>query len=328
MGLALIITLLIIGGIEQNPGPDCADEEQVPGPSFISATPMDIMESLRLTQRQLDKMENDISHLTSLVQMILCATKQVTGTSDQTYTHMSMSNALNNTDESVQEAQMENNPSPSSQRHSDENKTEWTSPIQVKNVAETIVIGGINVSRLRDALRDKTNLERNVKFVTAFNKNIWDLIPGCIRKIRRSKLNVVLHTGADLVLKHTPDFVLECIASQIDLAKREPKTRRVFVCSVEERVDAGYHVFETARTVNSELSHLCEAFGATFIDLRPGLSECKFGGLNKTGLLYTFKASKILAEMIANKSDAFLEQTKMNTGIAKTQVGGGRHSKY
>ena len=132
MGLALIITLLIIGGIEQNPGPDCADEEQVPGPSFISATPMDIMESLRLTQRQLDKMANDISHLTSLVQTIICATKQVTGTSDQTDSHMSMSNALNSTDESVQEAQMGNNPSPSSQRHSDENKTEWTSPIQVK----------------------------------------------------------------------------------------------------------------------------------------------------------------------------------------------------
>ena len=174
------------------------------------------------------------------------------------------------------------------------------------------------MSRLRDAHKDQTNLKRNVKFVSAINKNIWDLIPGCIRKVRRSKLNVVLHTGADLVLKHTPDFVLECIASQIDLVKRQPKTRRVFVCSVEERVDAGFHVFETARTVNSELNNLCEAFGATFIDPRPGLSECKFGGLNKTGLLYTFEASKILAEMIADKPEAFLEQVKMNTDIAKT----------
>ena len=152
---------------------------------------MDVMESLRLTQKQLDRMAKDIAHLTIIVQKILCATKQATSTSDQTYSQVY--NARNTTEESVQKAQMGNGPLPSDQGHSDENKTEWTSPIQVNSVAETIVIGGINVSRLRDAHKDQTNLKRNVKFVSAINKNTWDLIPGCIRKVRRSKLNVVLH---------------------------------------------------------------------------------------------------------------------------------------
>ena len=118
---------------------------------------MDIMESLRVTQKQLDKMTRDIAHLTCIVQVILCAAKQGTGTSDPMYSHVSY--ALNSTGESVRKAQMGYDPLPSAPRRSDENKTEWTCPVQVKKLTGTIATGGINVSRLRDVHKDQTNLE-------------------------------------------------------------------------------------------------------------------------------------------------------------------------
>ena len=46
LGLALILTLLIIGGVEQNPGPVSeASADQFPGPSFSGVTDvMDVMD--------------------------------------------------------------------------------------------------------------------------------------------------------------------------------------------------------------------------------------------------------------------------------------------
>ena len=81
----------------------------------------------------------------------------------------------------------------------------------------------------------------------------------------------------------------------------------MYVCSVEERLDCGYEVFESARTVNSELERLCDAYGATFIDLRPLLSSCKFNGINKTGLLYTFEASRRVIEAMEAQMSDFLD---------------------
>ena len=118
---------------------------------------------------------------------------------------------------------------------------------------------------------------------------------------------MVLHTGADFVLNHAPEFVLECLSRQISLAKQIHKTNKVFVCSVEERLDAGYYAFESARSVNSALRQLCEAYGAHFIDLRPSLAECRFQGINKSGICYTFEASELLSGVIVKATQDFLE---------------------
>ena len=86
---------------------------------------------------------------------------------------------------------------------------------------------------------------------------------------------MVLHTGADQLRERTADFVLENIASQISHAKKKRKTNQAFVCSVEERQDAGVMINET---VKQELSKICMEYGAQFLDVRSRVAECKFAG--------------------------------------------------
>ena len=63
-GIALICTLLVIGGVELNPGlSNARDERHPPGPSFMDVMLMDIMQALRLTQLQID-------HLSAQVQSV------------------------------------------------------------------------------------------------------------------------------------------------------------------------------------------------------------------------------------------------------------------
>ena len=68
LGLALIITLLVIGGVEQNPGPD--PSEQLPGPSFSGVTLMDVMEAIRITQFQIDGLTSRVNDLTKMIEDI------------------------------------------------------------------------------------------------------------------------------------------------------------------------------------------------------------------------------------------------------------------
>ena len=69
LGLALILTLLIMGGVEQNPGPDRPDrsDSKLPGPSFSGVTLMDVMEAIRISQLQIDGLSNKMHDLTKLI---------------------------------------------------------------------------------------------------------------------------------------------------------------------------------------------------------------------------------------------------------------------
>ena len=119
--------------------------------------------------------------------------------------------------------------------------------------------------------------------------------------------DVVLHTGADQLKKRTADSVLESIASQISHVKQNRKTNQVFVCSVEERQDAGFIANETAKTVNEVLYGLCIEYGAKFLGLRQRMADCTFGGINKTGLQYTFEAARNISQEILSEVPGFLD---------------------
>ena len=66
LAIALIITLLVIGGVEQNPGPD-SKEEHPPGPSFSGVSLMDIMEAIRVTQIQIDGLSSKVHSLEMVI---------------------------------------------------------------------------------------------------------------------------------------------------------------------------------------------------------------------------------------------------------------------
>ena len=66
--VGLICTLLVIGGVELNPCPSTAtDKGNLPGPSFVCASLMDVMQAIHLTHLQLDQLSALVQDLTNLV---------------------------------------------------------------------------------------------------------------------------------------------------------------------------------------------------------------------------------------------------------------------
>ena len=257
LGLALVITLLIIGGIEPNPGPGhglTSDELYCePGPSFVDATTMDMMEALRRTEFKLEKLSSDMSQLTNTVLELIHTSQQ------NRQVEMNPGNCHCNQNQTVPTARTDDcSNQPNRPINSELTGTHRLKPQEKKGGIRRVIVGGVNVSRLRDAAIESSDSRQETTFVRATSSNIWDILPAAVNKIK-SKIDVVLHTGADLVLHHSSEFVMECISRQIDLVRGIDKNKRVFVCSIEERLDAGYHVFETARSVNSALGQLCEA---------------------------------------------------------------------
>ena len=66
IALAIILTLLAIGCVELNPGPDLCDEH-LPGPSFSDVTLSDVMQAIRTTQIQIDGVVNKVQDLAKTV---------------------------------------------------------------------------------------------------------------------------------------------------------------------------------------------------------------------------------------------------------------------
>ena len=184
-------------------------------------------------------------------------------------------------------------------------KTEMTKTQPRKSGA--ILIGSENVKRIGAATKSKFILDSNVSFVVAKSENAMKTISAAMIKSKAQEIDIVLHTGADQLRGKTADFILESIANQITHVKQKRKTNQVFVCSVEQRQDAGVLAFETAKTVNQELVNLCSEYGAKYLDLRPRMSECRFSGMNKTGRLYTFEATRNISDEILSEVPGFLD---------------------
>ena len=60
MAIALICTLLVIGGIELNPGPTGIDDRHLAGPSYAEVTLMDVMQAVHLTQIQINELSSKV----------------------------------------------------------------------------------------------------------------------------------------------------------------------------------------------------------------------------------------------------------------------------
>ena len=306
MGIALICTLLVIGGLELNPGPTTRNYYEQPGPSFIDASLMDVMQAIRLIHLNLDQLSMQVRSLSSQVNALVLA--QQTSQCERRHEETS----INRTDVSNDHQNSVQVRSPDCHRID----TEMTPNIEHQNTRSpkskprqygAILIGSENVHRIRAAAMEEFDIDSNASFITASNDNVKQRLSDSMTKSRAQKIDVVLNTGADQLLDKSADSVLESIASQISFAKQKRKTNQVFVCSVEERQDAGLMATETAKTVNQELTGLCLEYGAVFLDLRPRMSHCRFYGLNKTGRLLTFEAARNVAQEILSEVPGFLD---------------------
>ena len=305
LGIVLICTLLVIGGVELNPGPSTATDKSNPsGPSFVNTSLMDVMQAVHLTQLQLDQLSTQVQDLTTLVKG-LTQTQQTRRSKQQTKQEVYQAEASTNLG-SLQECSQHVHGLNSREEPDDCRDNASKTRVKTRE-SGAVLIGSENVKRIGAAAMEEFVMDSNVSFLASTSESTMQNLSKVMSRSKAQKIDVVFHTGSDQLKESTADFVLESIADQITCAKKKRKTNQVFVCSVEERQDAGLRANETAKTVNQELSSLCLEYGAKFLDLRPRTSECRFSGLNKTGRLYTFEAARNISQEILSEVPGFLD---------------------
>ena len=170
-----------------------------------------------------------------------------------------------------------------------------------------VMIGGQNVSRVKAAAMEEFIFDQNVSFVTTTSDDFNQSLRVAVQRSKAKEVDVVIHSGADHILQHSSDYVLEELTNMVDYARQLQKVKTVSVCSVEERRDAGFTVHQNVKNLNAELADLCLSTGSNFIDLRPRLQESLFEGINRTGILYTFEGARNVAQHILGEIDSFLD---------------------
>ena len=173
-----------------------------------------------------------------------------------------------------------------------------------------LIIGGSNVYRISIAARNEYNIDRSMfKCVPGIViENVPNKLARAVQEVGVKEVDVVLHVGSDDLAAHrSVDYVLEGLATTIESSLMLQNVRDVVVCSVEERHDAGKDVYQNACGLNEQLSHLCSTYGAKFLDLRRRLQECRFGGINRTGVLYTAEGSHNVSQLLMSEVSGFLD---------------------
>ena len=180
----------------------------------------------------------------------------------------------------------------------------------VKAKSGAVLVGGSNVRRIAIAARNEFDMDGAV-FKCKPGMLIEEAhqeVRTAVREAESSEVDVVLHVGsADLAKHRSVDYILEGLAGVIESSYNTRHVREVVVCSVEERNDMGRDVYESSCHLNEQLLGLCHSYGARFLDLRTRLRECRFGGINRTGLLYTSEGSHNISQLILSEVYGFLD---------------------
>ena len=154
---------------------------------------------------------------------------------------------------------------------------------------------------------DEFSFDQNVSFITASAKQFEESLRNATQRSKARQIDVFIHSGADEAESQGAYNMLDNLIRMVEYARSQKNVKLVSVCSVEERWDVGRTVYENIKTVNAELAQLCSTTGCTFIDLRPRFNESLYGGINRTGVLYTFEGARNVAQHILSETAGFLD---------------------
>ena len=193
-----------------------------------------------------------------------------------------------------------------------EPETGWTLVERKKKKSKqrrygAVLIGGQNVTRIKAAAMDEFQFDQNVSFVYTNTDEFQQKLSDVTNRSRAKQIDVVIHLGAEDAIEHSADYVLDRLTHKVNQAREQKRVDTVYVCSLEERRDAGANVHQNVKTINTELAQLCHSTGATFVDLRSRLEETEYGGINRTGILYTFEGARNVAQHILSQIPGFLD---------------------
>ena len=110
-----------------------------------------------------------------------------------------------------------------------------------------------------------------------------------------------------LIGDRSVDYTVDCIAEVIQAAKQLDKVRNIVLCSVpQDQSPSDAHMSRKRNDLNDEIERLSDCEGVRFLDLRPRLSECEYGGLDKSRLNLNRTGSRNVWQMLAGEVIGFL----------------------
>ena len=314
LGLALILTLLVIGGVEQNPGPTTG-EEHLPGPSFSGVTLMDVMEAIRITQYQIDGLTNKVHELTSII-----TDTRHNGKAKQSHQiiHPTPSDRLQDRQKTVtsnitMSKTLPDSPSPVSPRNSDTGV--WTAVASSKKRRRSrsgttqnvgaVMLGCQNVRRIATAAREEFLLGGHVVFKSIRGgtaRSVLGALHGAVAGCKALKADLVLHVGGNDLFAHSVEYTLDCMSELIKAAKQINKVREIVVCSVPQDSSTSVNFQSMKRgDLNDDIGRLCKTEGVRFVDLRPRLDQCNYQGLDKSRFNLNRDGSRNAWQMLSSK---------------------------
>ena len=286
--------------------------EMTPGPSFASATLMDVMEALRLTQMKIDQLASDLVDVKKAVH----AMQSLSGKQSGPGTHQSSSSLAtvshhdcdSHLQPTVSERHQAAPPSESRQKHLQDSCTQRelhsNKTTSSRHAAEQnlLVIGDSNVRRLQIG-----NRRPNVTFHSIPGATTGHVSQELNQLLRTSRAErVVLHTGTNDITRKGSEVVARSVFKLAQQAI-EQGARRVYVCSVASRKDGGSFLFSRSESVNNRLYSLClNDDNVSFIDLRQRLGGCPFDGLARDVVHYNRAGAVQALRMVTDITNDFL----------------------
>ena len=323
LGLALILTLLIMGGVEQNPGPGRPDssESQIPGPSFSGVTIMDIMEAIRITQLQIDGLSNKVHDLTKVITDISHDMKAASKTHPTLHLTSSERPSLDTPSPSATTAAEARSESASPVSPDITVSESWTTVASRRKrggktgttpEAGAVMVGCQNVRRIAAAARDEFHLGSQVVFRSIRGgtaRCVLGALHGAVACCNAVKADLVLHVGGNELAYQSVEYTLDCIAEVVKAAKHITKVRNIVMCSVPQDPSAPVDQLSSMKRadLNAEIRNLCLSEGIQFLDLRPRLNESSYHGLDKSRLNLNRSGSRNAWQMLASEVIGFLD---------------------
>ena len=286
--------------------------ETTPGPSFASATLMDVMEALRVTQMKIDRLACDLIDVKKALHAMQSSeakqpgpgTHQSSSSLGRLSPHDCDSHLLSTVSEGHQAAQT----SESRQKQPRDNYTQRelhsNRAVISRHAAEQplLVIGDSNVRRLQIG-----NRHPNVMFHSisgAMTDHVSQELQQSLKTSRAT--GVVFHIGTNDITRKGSEVVARSIFKLAQQAI-EQGARRAYLCSVASRKDGGSFLFSRSESVNNRLYSLCSKDERVcFIDLRQRLGGCPFDGLARDGVYYNRAGVVQALRMVTDMTKDFL----------------------
>ena len=261
-----------------------SEPESIPGPSFMTASLMDVMEALRITQLKMDKVSNDILEMRQEIRKI------AHGLDQRAAPPMGHLDPISQDKQGGPEVQKQG-----------ADKT--AVPRRDKRPDQILIVGDSNVRRLETIKRRSNITFRSVSGATI--EQLERQLPGS-KELLAPK--VVLHIGANDLAQKGSEQIASGLVSLAKKTKIRSGIRQVYVCSVTSRKDLGSFIYSRSESVNNRLHSLCmRTAGVTFIDLRQCLDRCPFTGLMRDGIHYNNAGALRALDTIVDSTGDFLE---------------------